>query len=118
MNQRGVIDYDPTLIRFGNDILNIVALFVFGHRKYALFFGNQGKLQLPLTRPFTPSTPLCHAYSEPPGHEDSLGGTQNVPYLFKNLSKLRLSDPFFGLFLVISEVGSQIYIANLAIFKI
>ena len=25
------------------------------------------------------------------------------------------SDPFFGLFLVISEVGSQIYIANLAI---
>ena len=23
------------------------------------------------------------------------------------------SDPFFGLFLVISEVGSQIYIANL-----
>ena len=28
------------------------------------------------------------------------------------------SDPFFGLFWVISEVGSQIYIANLAIFKI
>ena len=36
---------------------------------------------------------------------------------FKNLSKLRLSDPFFGLFWVISEVGS-LYIANLAIFKI
>ena len=44
--------------------------------------------------------------------------TQNIPYLFKNLSKSRLSDPFFGLFLVISEVESQIYIANLAIFKI
>ena len=41
-----------------------------------------------------------------------------MPYLFKNLSKSRLSDPFFGLFLVISVVGSQIYIANLAIFKI
>ena len=38
-------------------------------------------------------------------------------YLFKNLSKSRLSDPFFGLFLVICEVGSQIYIANLAIFS-
>ena len=37
MNQRLVIVYDPTLIRFGNDILNIVAVFVFGHRKYALF---------------------------------------------------------------------------------
>ena len=37
------------------------------------------------------------------------------PYIY--LSKSRLSDPFFGLFLVISEVGSQIYIANLAIFK-
>ena len=36
----------------------------------------------------------------------------------KKLSKSRLSDPFFGLFWVISEVGSQIYIANLAIFKI
>ena len=61
------------------------------------------------------STPVCHTYSEPSGHELSPGGTQNIPYLFKNLSKSRLSDPFFGLFLVISEVGSQIYIANLAI---
>ena len=57
-------------------------------------------------------------FREPPGHEDSPGGTQNIPYLFKKLSKSRLSDPFFGHFLVISEVGSQIYIANLAIFKI
>ena len=46
---------------------------------------------------------LCHTYSEPTGHKDSPGGTQNIPYLFKNLSKLQLSDPFFGLFLVISE---------------
>ena len=65
--------------------------------------------------------PPCSAYtvystySEPSGHELSPSGTQNIPYLFKNLSKSRLSDPFFGLFLVISEVGSQIYIANLAI---
>ena len=42
-------------------------------------------------------------------HELSPGGSQNISYLFKNLSKSRLSDPFFGLFLVISEVGSQIY---------
>ena len=29
-----------------------------------------------------------------------------------------MNEPFFGLFSVIAEVGSQIYIANLAIFKI
>ena len=50
------------------------------------------------------STPLCHTYSEPSGHEDSPGTTFNIPYLFKKLSKSRLSDRFFGLFLVISEV--------------
>ena len=59
--------------------------------------------------------PAC---SEPSGHKDSPGATFYIPYQFKNLSKSRLSDPFFELFLVISEVGSQIYIANLAIFKI
>ena len=79
---------------------------------------NKGQLRAAVTRPCRLSTPLCHTYSEPSGHELSPGGTQNIPYLFKNLSKSRLSDPFFGLFLVISEVGSQIYIANLAIFKI
>ena len=79
---------------------------------------NMGQLQAAVTGPCRLPTPLCHTYSEPSGHEDSPGGTQNIPYLFKNLSKSRLSDPFFGLFLVISEVGSQIYIANLAIFKI
>ena len=85
-----------------------------------LFFlpWNKGQLRAAVTRLCRLSTPLCHTYSEPSGHEDSPGGTQNIPYLFKNLSKLRLSDPFFGLFLMISEVGSQIYIAILAIFKI
>ena len=67
---------------------------------------------------FESSAKYKTTYSELSGHEDSPGGTQNIPYLFKNLSKSRLSDPFFGLFLVISEVGSQIYIVNLAIFKI
>ena len=76
---------------------------------------NKGQIRAAVTRPCRLSTPLCHTYSEPSGHELSPGGTQNIPYLFKNLSKSRLSDPFFGLFLVISEVGSQIYIANLAI---
>ena len=76
---------------------------------------NKGQLRAAVTWPCRLSTPLCHTYSEPSGHELSPGGTQNIPYLFKNLSKSRLSDPFFGLILVISEVGSQIYIANLAI---
>ena len=29
LNQRGLIDYEPTLIRFGSDILKIVAVFIF-----------------------------------------------------------------------------------------
>ena len=29
LNQRGLIDYEPTLIRFGSDILKIVAVLVF-----------------------------------------------------------------------------------------
>ena len=63
----------------------------------------------------TPSTPLCYTYSEPPGHVDSPGGIQNIPYLYKKLSKSRFSDPFFGRFLVISGLGSQIYIVKSAI---
>ena len=86
--------------------------------KVIFFSRNKGQLRTAVTRPCRLSTPLCHTYSEPSGHEDSPGGTQNIPYLFKNLSKSRLSDSFFGLFLVISEVGSQIYIANLVITKI
>ena len=63
------------------------------------FFWKKGKLRLPLTQPKTPSTPLCHTYSEPPGHEDSPGGIQIVPYLYKKLITLPLSNPFFGNFL-------------------
>ena len=86
------------------------------HRRGCFVFSwNKDQLWPPVTGPRRLSSPLCHTYSEPSGHELSPGGTQNIPYLFKNLSKSRLSDPFFGLFLVISEVGSQIYIANLAI---
>ena len=39
-------------------------------------------------------------------------------HLLRIANRNWVSDPFLGLFLVISEVGSQIYIANLAIFKI
>ena len=52
-----------------------------------------------------------HQVAMSSGHENSPGSIENIPYLFKNLSKSRLSDCFFGLFLVISEV-------KIAIFKI
>ena len=58
---------------------------------------------------------ICETYSEPPGCEDSPGGIQNTPYLYKKLSKSRFSDPFFWRFLVISGLGSQIYIVKSAI---
>ena len=76
------------------------------------FFGKQGKLRPPVTRPEITSTPLCYTYSEPPGCEDSPGGIQNIPYLYKKLSKSRFSDPFFWRFLVIFELGSRIYIVK------
>ena len=76
-------------------------------KKVTFFSQNKGQLWPLVTPPCRLSTPLCHTYSEPSGHEDSPGGTQNIPYLFKNLSKSRLSDPFFVLFLVISEVISH-----------
>ena len=117
LNQRLLLVYEPMLIRFGSYILKIATVFVFG-TPHLQFFSNEGQLRPPVIRPKTPSTPLCHTYSGPPGCEDSPGGIQNIPYGYKKLSKSRLSDPFFLLFLVISEVGSQIYIANLAIFKI
>ena len=56
-----------------------------------------------------------HIYFEPPGHEDSPVTTQNIPYLYKKLSKSRFSDPFFWRFLVISGLGSRIYIVKSAI---
>merc|ERR1712052_97748 len=78
-----------------------------GLHRFRYFFSSRikGQLRAAVTRPCRLSTPLCHTYSEPSGHELSPGGTQNIPYLLKNLSKSRLSDPFFGLFLVISEVA-------------
>ena len=43
MNQRWVIDYDPTLIRFRNDILKIVAVSVFltPHFSFCFFLENR-----------------------------------------------------------------------------
>ena len=38
LNQRGLIDYDPTLIRFGSDILKIVAVLVFFYGSFQLIF--------------------------------------------------------------------------------
>jgi len=81
MNQRFLIVYEPTLIRFVSDILKIVAVSI-----YSFVLGKIGQ---------TPSTPLCCTYSEPPRDEESPGGIYNVPYLYKKLSKSRLSDPFF-----------------------
>ena len=34
LNQRGLIDYEPTLIQFGSDILKIVAVSVFGNGSF------------------------------------------------------------------------------------
>ena len=34
LNQRGLIDYEPTLIQFGSDILKIVAVLVFGNGSF------------------------------------------------------------------------------------
>ena len=119
LNQRYFIYIKIPLIQWLGSILKIVAeRFCETPQKVIFFSRNKGQLRAAVSQPCRLSTPFCHTYSEPSGHEDSPGGTQNIPYLFKNLNKSRLSDPFLGFFLVISEVGSQIYIANLAIFKI
>ena len=115
MNQRLLKDYEPTLICFGSDILKIATVLVLLYATNTHFFQNEGQLRPPVTRPKTPSTPLCYTYSEPPGCEDSPGGIQNIPYLYKKLSKSRFSDPFFWRFLVISGLGSRIYIVKSAI---
>ena len=52
-----------------------------------------------------------------PLEEDS-PGTTFIYHTYYKLSKSWLSVSFFVFFLVISEVGSQIYIANLVIFMI
>ena len=79
---------------------------------------NKGQLCAAITRPCRLSTPLCHTYSEPPGHEDSPATTFYIPYLLKIWVNRDWASRFLGFFLVISEVWSQTYIANLAIFKI
>merc|ERR1712218_404639 len=67
--------------------VKIAACQVFATPPNVIFFSrNKGQLQAAVTRPCRLSTPLCHTYSAPSGHEDSPGGTQNLPYLFKNLS--------------------------------
>ena len=88
------------------------------HRNLVDFFWKRGSTSATRYSAFNTPTPLCYTYSEPSGREDSPGSIWNIPYQFKKMSRLRLSDPFFGLFLVISEARSQIYIANLVIFKI
>ena len=45
------------------------------------FLRNEGQLRPPITRPKTPSTPLWHTYSEPPGHQDSAGTIYKIPCL-------------------------------------
>ena len=80
------------------------------HRLRWFFFSrNKGQLRPAVTWPCRLPTPLCHTYSEPSGHEDSSGTTQYLSYLFKILSKLRLSDPFFGYF--VSILSSEVEIA-------
>ena len=99
--------------RLKSSILIIVGVGLFFNGSNMLvFFGKWVILRLPVTRPKISSTPLCHTYSEPPGHELSPGGTQNIPYLYKKLSKSLFTDPFFWRFLVIFELGSQIYIVK------
>ena len=64
-------------------------LFGFGQHRRRWFFlsRNKGQLRAAVTWPCRLSTLLCHTYSEMSGHADSPGGTQNIPYVFKNLSK-------------------------------
>ena len=57
------------------------------HRFRFFFFRNKGQIWPAVTLPCRLSTLLCHTYSEMSGHEDSPGGTQYIPYIFKNLSK-------------------------------
>ena len=82
-------------------------------------FSLELRVNFAVTLRYTLSTPLWHTYSEPSLHEDLPSIIQNMPYLSNKLSKSRLRTKFFlGVFWLIFEVGSRIYIANLAIFKI
>ena len=88
----------------------------FGEHRFRYFFSsrNKGPLRAAVTRPCRLSTPLCHTYSEPSGHELSPGGTQNIPYLFKNLSKsrLKLVIRFLGYFWWFLRSGALIIKQN------
>ena len=65
------------------------------HRLRWFFFSrNKGQLRAAVTRPCRLSTPLCHTYSEPSGHEDSPGTTQNITYLLK-IEKITIEWSFF-----------------------
>ena len=59
---------------------------------------NKGQLWAAVPHTCRLSTPLCDTYSEPSGNEDSPGTSPYIPYLIKNVSILRLSELFFGLF--------------------
>ena len=85
----------------------LVAVLVFVTATLGRFFLKQWSTSA--TRNLTLKKPgfLCHAYSELAGHEYSPGIVQYMPYL-----KLRLTDPFCGLFWVISELGSPDYIVK------
>ena len=61
------------------------------------FAGDAGRLRVASNNRAMTLYPRSHTYSEPSRHEDSLGTTFYIPYLFKNLSRLQFSDPFFGL---------------------
>ena len=77
-----LISYEKKLFEVGSSILKTSGTFCFFVTPQSPFylFWNVGQLLPPVTRPLTPST---YTYSEPSGHEDSPGGTQNIPYLFK-----------------------------------
>ena len=67
-----------------------------------------------LTPPQRPSTPLCHTYSEPSGHE-GLHGTQYMAYLLKKepiaipvlwaISELRSADCMVKSTICLSVLG-------------
>ena len=88
LNQRYFIYIKIPLIQWLGSILKIVAerFFVTPFR-YFFSSRNKGHFRAAVTWPCRLSTPLCHTYSEPSGHEDSPGGTQKIPYQFKYLSK-------------------------------
>ena len=72
-------------------------------------FLNEGQLRPPVTRPKTPFGTQILNHLDMRIHQvvSKIHNTYG-----KNLSKSRLSAKFLGVFLVISELGSRIYIAK------